>query len=126
MLPFTLISALTPSLCDPEVYSIHPCFHEQDPSTPSFKCRFHYVNGNALHTGFREAKISLQRLHLHADTLPNVHSIYTMSALENYRRMLILSAAERVIVFQRSRLPSEEEFQKLHQLLRQAEEALPN
>lgn len=39
-----------------------------------------------------------------------------MSALENCRRMLILSAAERMILFQRPRLPSEEEFQKFHQL----------
>lgn len=49
-----------------------------------------------------------------------------MSALENYRRILILSAAERRILFHRSRLPSEQDFQKFHQLLGQAEGALPN
>lgn len=120
LLPLRLLRAPTPSLCDAEVYS-------DPPRAGSFNsllqmqislCQWKYI--------FPEAKISLQRLHLHADTLPKVYGIYRMAALENYSRMLVLSVAERMILFQRSRLPSEQEFQKFHQLLGQAEGALPN
>lgn len=89
--------------CKNQEFSPHPCFHEQEPATNSFKCRFHNVNGNALYRSSTSKDQPTSPASTHGHLL-NVYSIYTMSALENHIRILILPAAKGTILFQRSKL----------------------
>lgn len=57
-------------------FSSHPCFHEQELATNSFKCRFHYVNGNALHRSSRSKDQPTTPASTHGHFIKYVQHLY--------------------------------------------------